>query len=124
MAKAGGGNLGDGAAAVAGGKILEALEAAEVDDVLPLSMALAKLRDSDARVSAAKTMRARLAQKDRELALAEQRFQRQTAELFLKWFDQEAARRIAEGRESKQVKMDKLIDMMFGQRPNAAGAKG
>jgi hypothetical protein len=121
LAKAAGGNISEGAAAVAGGKILEMLEAAEGDQVLPLSVALAKLRDSDAKVSAAKTMRARLAQKDREIALAEKRFQRQTADLFLKWFDEEAARRIAEGRETKQVKMEKLITLMFGTPPAAAG---
>jgi hypothetical protein len=120
LAKASGGNLSEGAAAIAGGKILEALEAAEGDDVLPLSLALAKLRDSDAKVSAAKTMRAKLAQKDRELALAEKRFQRQTAELFLKWFDDESVRRIAQGKEAKPVKMEKLIGVLFGQRPAVA----
>ncbi|MBU4459720.1 MAG: hypothetical protein KJ579_04060 [Verrucomicrobia bacterium] len=123
LAKAAGGTLGEGAAAIAGGKILEALEAADGEDVLKLTAALASLRGADASVISAKAAHGRLAQKDRELALAEQKFQRQTAELFLKWFDNEAARRIAEGREAKPVKMEKIIGLMFGERPAPAAAQ-
>lgn len=119
LAKAAGGAIGEGAAAIAGGKILEMLETAEGDQVLPLSVALAKLRDSDAKVTAAKALTARLKQKEREIALAEQKFRRQTAELFLKWYDEEEARRIAAGRETKQLKMEKLIHLMFGAPPPA-----
>jgi len=119
LAKAAGGNLSEGAAAIASGKILELLEAAEGEQILPMTIALSQLRNSDAKVSAAKTLKARLAQTERQLRLAEQKFQRQTAELFLEWYEKKAAQKIAESRESKQIKMDSLIQLMFGQRPEA-----
>ncbi|WP_448577453.1 hypothetical protein [Thermosphaera sp.] len=119
LAKASGGNLSEGAAAVAGGKLLQLLEAAESEQVVPVSIALAKLRDSDARMASAKALAARLAQRERELALAEQRFRRETAELFLKWYENEQARRIAESNDKPAVKMDRLIRLMFGDRPHA-----
>lgn len=120
LAKASGGNLSEGAAAVAGGKLLQLLEAAKDDAIVPASLAIAKLRDSDARVAGARVLKARLAQKERELAIVEAKFQRETAKLFLQWFENEQARRIAESGEKPAVKMDRLIGLMFGPRPDPA----
>ena len=118
LAKAGG-SVSEGAAAVAGGKILEFLESADKQTIEGLSLSLAKLRDSEAKLLAARTAEANLARKDRQLDLDEQRFKRATAEMFLKL--SEAARQelcsIAAVDEPKKVKMPKMIQLLFGERP-------
>lgn len=119
LAKAGGG-VGEGAAAVAGGRILEMLESLDEDNVGKLVGALASLRTSEASAINARVAQARLAQKDRELQLAEARFQRQTAEMFLKWYADQEARTIAASREDAGAKMEKLVQLMFGERPGTA----
>jgi hypothetical protein len=122
LAKAGGG-VSEGAAAVAGGRILEMLESLDEDNVGKLVGALASLRTSEASAINARVAQARLAQKDRELELAEARFQRQTAERFLKWYADQEARTIASSREDAGAKMEKLVQLMFGERPTAAAAE-
>ncbi len=113
LAKAAGGNLGEGAAAVAGGKILEALEAADGEDVLKLTAALSSLRGADASVMTARTAQAKLAQKDRELGLMREKFERDTCALFLKWFKDAAARAIAESPASNTEKIAALRKTYF-----------
>jgi len=113
LAKAAGGTLGEGAAAVAGGKILEALEAADGEDVLKLTAALSSLRGADASVMTARTAHAKLAQKDRELALMREKFERDTCALFLKWFKDEKARSIAESPASNTEKIAALRKTYF-----------
>jgi hypothetical protein len=114
-----GGSVSEGAAAVAGGKILEFLESADEKTIEGLALSLAKLRDSEAKLLAARTAEANLARKDRQLDLDEQRFKRTTAELFLKL--SEPARQellaIAAVDEPKKVKMPKMIQLLFGERP-------
>lgn len=116
MAQAGG-SVSEGAAAIAGGKILEFLEDADDETIEGLALALAKLRDSEARNLAAKTAHANLQRKDRQLDLDERKYQRSTAELFIKWAQNEEVRMILNGNESKAVKMDKLVQAIFGERP-------
>lgn len=120
MAEAAGTDLSEGAAAVAGGRILELLEAAQGEDLVALSIALAKMRDADAKLINARVAKAGLAQKDRVLDLAEAKFQRETAKLFLKFCEEKAAREIVESKQSKTVKMDLLVQLMFGARPTLA----
>lgn len=114
-----GGSVSEGAAAVAGGKILEYLETADEETIEGLALSLSKLRDSEAKLLVARTAEANLARKDRQLDLDEQRFKRATAEMFLKL--SEAARQelcaIAAADEPKKNKMPKLIQLMFGDRP-------
>ena len=116
-----GGSVSEGAAAVAGGKILEFLETADQETIEGLAISLAKLRDSEAKLLYARTAQATLARKDRQLDLDEKRFQRATAEMFLKL--SEAARQelcaIASAEEPRKNKMPKLIQLMFGERPPA-----
>lgn len=116
LAKAGG-SLTEGAAAIAGGKMLELFESLDEERLEKLVSALSSLRASEAAALNARTNQAKLAQKDRELALAEATFRRQTAELFIKWLDSDDARRIAEGTEPKRVRVDKLVQLMFGDKP-------
>ncbi len=116
LAKAGG-SVTEGAAAIAGGRILELIESLPADQLGRYVSALAALRSSEASATQARTQQARLAQKDRELALAEARFQRQTAELFLKWYADQQARQIAESRADAGDKAAQLIQLMFGDKP-------
>lgn len=118
-AEAAGASLSEGAAAIAGGRILELLEAASEEDLVGLAIALAKLRDSDAKLLNARVAKENLDRKDRSLALAEAKFQRETAKLFLKWYEAEAAKRIVESKGSREVKMEQLVMLMFGEKPNA-----
>jgi hypothetical protein len=122
LAKAADGSLAEGAAAIAGGRILELLEAAADEDVGDLLTSLSALRGSEARMVTARVNQARLSQREREIALAEKTFQRQTCELFLKWFEAEEARRIAQGSASREVKVQSLIPLFFGKKPEASDA--
>jgi hypothetical protein len=115
-----GGSLTEGAAAIAGGKILDLIESLDEDNIQKLISSLAALRSSEAAALNAKTNKAKLAQKDRELSLAEATFRRQTAETFIKWLESEEARQIASGSEPKRVRVDKLVQLMFGDRPQEA----
>lgn len=117
MAEAAGGSVSEGAAAIAGGKILELLETADEEDLIGLSLALAKLRDSDAKMITAKVNKTKLTQKDREIALAEARFQQLTVEQFIKWARTPEAQAILNSGDSKPVQMKELIQLMFGEKP-------
>lgn len=112
-----GGSLSEGAAAIAGGKILELIESMDEENMEKLVSSLASLRSSEAAALNAKTNIAKLAQKDRELTLAEATFRRQTAEMFIKWLASDEAKQIAGGSEPKRVRVDKLVQLMFGDKP-------
>lgn len=126
LAEAGGASMSDGSAAIAAGKMQEWFETADQADIAKMIPALVNLRSVEIAARRVNIEASKLKQKDRELALEEQRFQRQTAELFLKWYDKESARKIAENGESRTVQMDKLVTLMFGapkptgEAPNAA----
>lgn len=53
--------------------------------------------------------------KEGALALEQQKFQRVTCELFLKWFEDKLARDIASGSSSNSEKINKLGELMFGE---------
>lgn len=112
-----GGSITEGAAAIAGGRILEMLETLPQEKLAHFVSALAALRSSEATALNARTKQASLAHRERELALAEARFQRQTAELFLKWYEVQAAREIVSSRDDAGKKTEKLIQLMFGDKP-------
>ena len=59
--------------------------------------------------------KAKLSQKDRDHALAVKKFQRESCKLFLKWFDQEAAKKIATGTGTNAEKIEQLGRAMFGE---------
>jgi hypothetical protein len=116
LAKASGGNIGEGAVAVAAGKILEQLETASDADVREIAKALVGVRAVEIESKKLDNDRRKIGQKDREIALAEQRFRRQTAELFLAWLDDRRAREIAEGKGTREFKIQQLIPLFFGER--------
>lgn len=122
----------EGAARIAGGQLLMIFEDLDIEaqrtllrekpgTYIALLDVLARVKKSEA--DAAKAREAgrandlnekRLAQNDRKLSLDEKRFQVRTAELFLEWFDNETAKRIAEGKATRSVKIEQLREAMFG----------
>lgn len=125
LAAAAGGDMAAGAKAIATGKIMARLQSADEMDtetLLGLVKATKDMHGSD--VDAAKLRQAerKLANDERDLALREAKFERETAELFLKWYDDKAAREIAASKETKEVKMDALVQLIFGRKPEAQAA--
>lgn len=114
LAKASGGNLSEGACAIAAGKIQKLLEGLAAEELPDIVKALANLRKMELATLAEKNDRAKLQQNERALALEETKFQRTTCALFLKWYDAEKARRIAESPKAANVKIEQLRELMFG----------
>lgn len=141
IAKASGGSLTEGAIAIAGGRILELLEkvadgekpdnlvALKNEDgsyELPFEFDLEKLINSLATLRGREIDQQRTKQRDvvleqrnRQLALEETKFRRQTAELFLKWYEDKRAKEIVESKGAKETKMEDLVQLMFGAQPEA-----
>jgi hypothetical protein len=131
LAQASGGSITEGAAAIAGGRILELLEKTATTDGADntgdpklkktelggLIQALVSLRHTEIAQTKVRQKEVELGQRDRGLLLEEKKFQRQTADFFLKFYKDQRARDIAEGKGSKEVKMDELVKVMFGERP-------
>lgn len=112
LAGAAGANMSAGAQAIATGRILEVLEASayEDEDLPKLIGALTALRSADLK-------QVQLDQRSRALDLMESKFQVQTCELFLRWYEDEEAKRVASGKEERTVKVEKLRQLMFGENP-------
>ena len=129
LAQAAGGSISEGAAAIAGGRILELLEksAASIADATAgeeseggfelgdLIESLTKLRSAEIAQKRTDQRDIVLSQRDRQLALEEKRFQRQTAEMFMKFYEDRRAKEIMEAKGPKDVKMDQLVTLMFGE---------
>ena len=124
-----GGSLADSAVAIAGGQLLQVLEAFDPEiqkdlikedpkNYLELLGKLAGIQRAEADGKSIKQNEIKLQQADRKLALEEARFQRQTAELFLKYCEDKKAKDIAEGRASRDVKIEQLKLLMFGRAPD------
>ena len=130
QSKAKGESIADGAAAIAAGKLLELLEAVDettgqrlpTDELVSITSALASLRVSEQNDVRLAQNEKKLAQKDEELKLARERFQRDTCELFLKWHADKAALDAANSEGTNSDKIEKLGQLMFGEtwKPTAA----
>jgi hypothetical protein len=114
LAEAAGDQPSRGAAAIAAGKLLEMIETAPADDLEKLVKSITALRGREIEATSLANEKRRLEQTDRSLQLEEARFQRQTAELFLKWYTDKRASEIAEGKGKPEVKIAQLRDLMFG----------
>lgn len=134
LARAGGGNLSDGAASILAGQILEVLEkldelveaqSAEGDDpkkrlgllsgmIDGLTLAVTRLRKGDQNAAVLQQNARRLDQADESLQLEREKFQRTTCELFLKWREDQRARTISEGPGTNEEKIEQLGQAMFG----------
>jgi hypothetical protein len=133
IAQASGGNMSEGLLAILAGKIQTAIETLAEEPELdekgnPTGYQLGDLVDSLAKVRSLEldTQKTRLKEievshKGEVIALEKTKFQRQTCELFLKWFDDKRAREIAEGSATKETKVAEMIQLWFGQMPEGIG---
>lgn len=121
LAEAAGVSIGSATKAVAGGKILARLQSmsdeTDLDALLAITKAAKDLHSADVDAVKLKQQERALATKERDLELREQRFQRETAELFIQYCADQNARAIAESKASKEVKMDQLVQLIFGSKP-------
>jgi len=139
LVKASGGNLSDGAAAIAAGHLVEAIENignlvvtggsddAEADPFKGLSAvtnAIATLRKGDRDREASTRKGETLAlQKERhelskeQVALAREKFQQQTVEKFMEFARKPEVQALLGSRETDTVKMETLHQMLFGEAP-------
>ena len=125
LAREAGGNLNEGAAAIVSGRILEALEGmgedAKLEDLIALEKTISNLRSGD-------QDKLKLEQKQQELALAREKFQRDTCELFLRWSADRRASELATSNSSHADKIAALGQLMFGDdwkpgAPNSDSAR-
>jgi hypothetical protein len=134
MSEAGGNAIGM-SAAVAAGQLMDVLEDFDQEYIKALLIekpetyidllgAVAKLqrskvgeRQADQRDRQLKQMDTKLEQSGRALVVIEERSRRQTAEAFLKWRDDQRALEIADSTAPQAVKMERLVELMFGAPP-------
>jgi hypothetical protein len=124
LAGAAGASFSAGARAIAAGKLMELLETSSFDEdqignLVDVVTAVSNLSKTEATDRKLDLQEKRLTLTDRAQNLDEAKFQVQTCELFLKWYDNEEARLVASGQEERTVKVDTLRQMMFGENPYA-----
>jgi hypothetical protein len=115
LGQASGGSVADGSAAIAGGRIMSALESASDEDMLKMVRAISVLRTGDFNKARLGQNQQKLAQNERKLELERRKFQRQSTELFLEWYDNKKVREIVEGRGSNAEKIELLGREIFGE---------
>jgi hypothetical protein len=129
---ANGAGTGAGNVAIVGGQLLQIFDSLDVEaqknllrekpaTYLALVEVMAKLEKSQAdrmKAEAGRDMveiqRQRADLAEESLKLAREKFQRQTAELFLKFYEDRRAAEIADGKGRKDVKIEQLRQLMFG----------
>ena len=135
LARANGASIAEGAQAIAAGKIMELLETVDeatadeiekagteetetgtqklsVDSLVSLAGALSNLRTSEQNDVRLQQNVKRLSQKDEEIALAWEKYQRETCELFLKWHTDQHANELANADISNADKIERLGQLM------------
>jgi len=115
LAQANGGNIADGSAAIAGGRIMEILETAADGDLDPLIKSLTLLRLGDTERAKIDLRKRNLDQRDQVIDLAKKKFQRETATLFLKWYGDKKVKETVESRATNADKIEKLGKTLFGE---------
>lgn len=127
-----GGHIADGAAAIISGQILEALEQAgniavtggtddaEADPskgLANMAKAVASLQSSGVARQRVELEKRRTDQKDQQIALDREKFEKQTVKMFMKYAQDPKVQAILGSRETKAVQMDELHEMLFGNGP-------
>lgn len=124
LAEAAGGDLSAGARAIVAGKIMAKLqglgEEADLESLDSLVLSVSRLAQAETKKSTVKLHQRRADQKDKELALAEAKFQRETCVLFQKWHEDERAKKILTSGDAEEVKMEQLRLLLFGAPPASA----
>lgn len=113
MAQAAGGSLAQSIVSRIAGDMDEKLDALGEDDLLKLRPIL----DSVLYAERLRLAQQKLNQNDQQIEISRAKFQRETAELFLKWVENEQVKKIVEGKGDKEVKMDRLVKLIWGERP-------
>jgi hypothetical protein len=122
LAEAAGGNVSKSAVSIAAGRMMEALETATEEDVMNLSKALTGLSMAESTALRAQIDQGRLDVQKDTLALEQQKFQRTTSELFIKWFGNKKAEEIISSKTDKDSKIDQIRQLMFGEITHAPSA--
>jgi hypothetical protein len=115
LANAAGGDVSSPGVAIAAGKIMEGLELADGEDLLAMAETLAKLNKSETDKVRARTDQSRLGVQRDALALDRQKFERQSSELFLKWYGNKQAEEIINSKTDKSDKIEQIRQLMFGE---------
>jgi hypothetical protein len=121
IAKAAGVSMSEGVVAVAAGRIMTELETAEGGNLVKLAGGIARLRGTEQNASRIGIAQERNELHRERLALDKQRFERLAVGNFIDWAENEKAVEIATGEGTREVKMDQLMELMFGPRPVAPG---
>ena len=126
LARAAGGSIAAGPIAVAGGRMLEILERAEDGDLPGLIEPLTFLRNTEISTEKLSLDKRRQATKEREVALAEDKFQLGTVEKFLEWARRPETQAILDSDRPRESKMQELRALFFGDpdKPLAGPAPG
>jgi hypothetical protein len=113
----------DGSASIMGGKLMEILEGVDIESQ---RMLLAEKPDSLvgligglAALQGQANQGHKIKQGDRRLDLEERKFEGRFLKLFEKYYLDQKAREILEGKATREVKMDQLRLHIFGAKPNA-----
>lgn len=135
LAKASGGNLSEGALAQFTGEIMELVEdistlresGAGLEDVDPklltsINKSLVAARARELETQALELKRRQVQQKDAEIALAQDKFELQYVAKFIEHAANQRAHEIATSAEPKEVKMEQLRLLLFGQKPQTTTA--
>lgn len=123
LAKAGG-SISDGAAAIAAGHVLEALENAATDEDVDLSKmvsAVTALQNADLAKRNLKLNQRKESNREKIIELSKDKFEKQTVETFMKWAKTKEAQAILNNGKSKHVQMGMLREMIFGVRKDGDG---
>lgn len=112
-------NLAGGSAAIIAGKILEIADDLQIsvdepEKLAALTRAVAQLQNGELAAQKLRNENVRLKHAAEKLELERQKFRRDTVELFIRWVADEQAKQIALSSEDKNVKMEKLLELMYG----------
>lgn len=111
MAKAAGGSLASSIVTRIAGELDEKLDALGDEDLAKMKPILDTILMADK----LQLDRRKVGQKDEEISLNREKFQRDTAALFLKWYADQKAREIADQPETgADEKVERLGQLMFG----------
>jgi hypothetical protein len=113
LGAAAGGSVTDGGAAIAGGKIMTMLEEAEGDDMEGLIKSLFLLRAGDQERLKIDIRKKVLEQRDQVIDLSRKRFQRQSCDLFIKWYGDQKVKEVVESRSTNADKIELLGKHIF-----------
>jgi hypothetical protein len=115
LGQAAGGNISDGSAAIAGGRLMATLEGLEGKELADAIYALSALRMGDQEKEKIQIRREVLRQREEIIDLKRKEFQRKTCELLIKYSEDKRAKDILESRASNSEKIEQLGQAIFGE---------